>query len=314
MQGVPSITGPPYFANVTQDGRGQFNWSFAGVPMDKVVRLKVLSQKGLTENKAIADQCNAELIPGLEVLPARCATSPWAAMLRYDERAPFVPVTTTTIRSIWDLYQMQMYYLSQAAYARSVGNHALSKGLIRIIEEDRTESSALERDFNKAFNDFVHSLGVVVDRAKATQEFCSLMWTFTIRYIHMLERRIHACCCLHSGTKDIRCLLTPNALVPEGFPYDVAQEAKDTLDMQAWFQTKQSNGIAEQLVDPEGNPRRDVDKPVVHIDHTSIVRVMQESRNDPGVVWRRFVPWRTLWQYMLFQDFLGLKKLKNEKP
>jgi hypothetical protein len=85
MQGS-ALQVPPYFVNATRDGRGQFDWRFAGVPMDKVVRHKVLSQKGLTENAAIAEQCGQDLLPSLEILPARCATSPMIAMLRYDEK------------------------------------------------------------------------------------------------------------------------------------------------------------------------------------------------------------------------------------
>lgn len=85
MQGS-ALQAPPYFVNVTRDGRGQFNWQFAGVPMKKILLHKVLPQKGLTENAAISEQSQSDLRPSLEILPARCATSPMVAMLRYDER------------------------------------------------------------------------------------------------------------------------------------------------------------------------------------------------------------------------------------
>jgi hypothetical protein len=275
-----------------------------------VVLHKVLSQKGLTENEAIADQCAAEMMPSLEILPARCATSPWVAMLRYDERAPFVSVTSTTTRTLWDLYQMQLYYISQAETARSMGNHRLCKQLMATIEHD-PEAQKLELYVKTALDEFLCS---TVGAAKSKlPDFVQFMWNLTIRHIHMLERRIHKCCCLVSGTNEINVLLTPNAMVPENFPYDPKTEAQDSLDMQNWFQTKQSNSIAEQRVTDDGKPIDDP-KIVVHIAHDKIVPTLQESRNNPGVVWRRFVPWRTLWQYMLFLDFWGLKKLQNEAP
>jgi len=154
MQGSRDDRPPPYFVNMTREGRGQFNWQFAGVPQNKIILHKVLSQKGLTENEAIADQCAAEMMPSLEILPARCATSPWVAMLRYDERQPFVSVTSTTTRTLWDLYQMQLYYISQAETARSMGNHRLCKQLMDTIQRD-PEAQKLELYVKTALDEFL---------------------------------------------------------------------------------------------------------------------------------------------------------------
>jgi hypothetical protein len=103
-------------------------------------------------------------------------------------------------------------------------------------------------------------------------------------------------------------------MVPEDFPYDAKTEAQDGIDMKHWFQSKQANGIAEQRVNPEGELIVPEPNVVVHIAHDHIVPTLEKSRSNPDVVWRRFVPWRTLWQYMLFLDFWGMKRLQNESP
>jgi hypothetical protein len=314
MQGS-HLQAPPYFSNVTPDGKGQFNWNFVGVSKDKVWLHKPLVQKGLSDNRVIDDQCTAEVMPSLEVLPARCATSPMLAMLRYDERQPFVPVTTTTLRSIWSLYQMQLYFQAQQEVARQMGNHELYRALKRAIEED-PEVGKLKMYSEQKQNAFYGAPG---DAKSKLPAFVELMWDLTMRHIHMLERRMHACTVLMSkNNKDIRPLFTPNAMVPEDFPYDPAQEAKDSLDMQNWFQTKQSNYIAQETAAAANANAAgggvSVSGKWMFIDHEHIVPALQDHRRDPARVWRSSVPWRTLWQYMLFQDNLGLKNMRNEKP
>jgi hypothetical protein len=312
MQGS-ALQVPPYFVNVTREGRGQFNWQFAGVPMKKILLHKVLPQKGLTENAAIKEQSQSDLRPSLEILPARCATSPMVAMLRYDDRSPFVSVTTTTERSIWDLQQMELFYLSQAVYQRSMGNRKLCDALLKTIQED-PESYKLDAYVSSALDNFLATVAASGDSCKERlPEFVRFMWDLTMRHIHMMEKRIHKCCCLLAGTNDIRLLLTPNAMVPEDFPYDPKTEAEDSINLQKWFQSKQANGIAEQSANAFRDSIKDP-KIVTHIDYEKIVPTLQESRNLSSIFWRRFVPWRTLWQYMLFLDYWGLKKLQNEVP
>ena len=71
--------------------------------------------------------------------------------------------------------------------------------------------------------------------------------------------------------------------------------------MSNWFQTKQSNYVAEQSVDEHHQIRKDY-KMILHIDHAVIMKILERSRNDPTQVWQRCIPYYTLWQYLMFLD------------
>jgi hypothetical protein len=270
--------------------------------------------RALAGNEEISKrEFNDKTLPSLSLIPCRCFPSPLVCMLTHNKEKPWVSRTTTVIQVTWDLYQMVAWFWVMEENYRARGNKKRSNLLRDVLErfKDVTRKQ-WEDDLKRDMENFLRRMAAngVTATSHADARVCmmdfaqNLLWPFSIRLIHDLERCVYDCANIEQPmTRPVQqCLTCPKPVSCATYPLADQQAAKDALQMQNWFQAKQSNVVAQELIDDDYNMRKDKVVPHMHIDHSIIVRILERSRNDPAQVWEQTIPYVTLWQYCMFFD------------
>lgn len=270
---------------IRKDGFCKFIWA-SKEEQDLIKPLCPTAMLGFATDKQITiETLNQQLIPALEVLPMRCWQSPVCAMLKYDAERPFIAATTNTLQSIWNLYQFQVWFMSEMKTFQSKGDTRWQL-LHKVLRENKARAEwypNLVKDLKK-FEEKKQAAGILTanhkDAGVCMKDFAELLMLHTLKLIHILETIIHDCQCIVLKKKDLKIYLTKPEPVPVEFPYvDQKHEANDTIQMSEWFQQKEN------------------------IKKTGIIRgqaintIMTDQRNNDKIVFRRFIPYITLWEY-----------------
>lgn len=264
-----------------------------------------------THKEITQESFNDRLFSGLDLLPCRVNPSPLYCMLTYNKEKPWIPRTTTILQSVWDLYQIYAWFRVMEQNYRISGNKKRAEQLRVLLDQFKDKQRpALIADFDKEMGEFYQKMlsnGIMsmahTDARACMMDFAqNVLWKYSIRLIHDLERLCYACANLETSFQRPveACLTSPNP-VPGNAPLPDKQAATDMLQMQNWFKSKQSNIIAERSVDETYQLRKDYVMKL-HIDHEVITKIMERSRNDPTQVWERTIPYYTLWQYCMLLD------------
>lgn len=275
-----------------------------GVPIgDKIKPLTLEALEAIGKNKEITENAlNGTIMPSLPLLPYPCFVSPWTVLLRpRDPEKPYVNSRTTTLISVWTLYQFLFYY---RAVLHGTADKKKKVALENALNMKQEQDQWFKR-VNDSLNEFYAQMkktGVTNHRHKdATRcmfDFSRMLLQHTLDFIHILERRIHRCVTVlvvGGGEEDIPCYLTRRN---NGFVFTSSaavqteqreqEEAREILHMIQWFSQKQTNA----------------DHKIIRTD--AIFRIMEKSKSDDRCVLERFIPYATLWEYAKFMDTDGI--------
>lgn len=255
---------------------------------------------------------NDKVYPMLSILPCRVFPSPLMCMLTYNKEKPWVSRTTTVLQTVWDLYQVVSWFWVMEENYRVRGNKKRANQLRDVLERfmnvtrkqwEESLKADLEAFHRRMVANDVTSVSHADARACMIDFAQNCMWPYTIRLINDLERCVYDAANLEQPMmRPVQECLTSADPVPRDAPWPDQQASKDALQMQAWFQAKQSNVIAQELIDDDYQLRKDKVVPKCQIDHSVIVDLLKKWRNDPAQVWERCIPYHTLWQYCMFFD------------
>lgn len=282
----------PFIVSEQNKTRGRVRWNDAE-EQRQFPRVNFDAAMALAKNKAISQEViNEQLLPALTVLPGRCYASPLVCMLTFNERVPYVPLVTTTLVVLWQLIQFRLFF--EAKYVGgNKKNIALGKRLLRYTKTDffrwsQKQDADLESYYHEGKRDM--------------NTFATLLWQHTQDLIAVLEELVYDCVCIHFKCKP-RFERSSRAMVPVDYPYDSEkEEAQETLNMQNFFQSKQSYIIADARLDENKKLRADYVDIKPCIQHELVSRVMGVSRDNDTHVYRRYIPYITLQQYAKLLD------------
>lgn len=258
------------------------------------------------------NEFNDKTYPSLSLLPCRIHPSPLMCMIKYNKEKPWVPRTTTVLQTVWDLYQTLAWFWVMEENYRLRGNKKRANSLRDHLERfTNVTRKKWEDDLATEMGAFVRKMAQNnitspshEDARACMMDFAqNVLWVYSTRLIHALEHCVYECVNIEQPMmRPVTRCLTRTDPIPGMTPIADKQAAADALQMAKWFQAKQANVIAQELVDDDYQLRKDKVVPRTHIDHTVIVPILERSRNDPTQVWERCIPYYTLWQYCMFFD------------
>lgn len=275
-------------------------------------KLPFAAMRMLSSHKEISqEEFTSKTLPALSLLPCRVRPSPVYCMLTYNKEKPWVPYTTTVIQTVWNLYQIVGWFWASEEDYRVRGNKKLANALRQVLEDfkekqriqmDEQLAKELETFHRRMVDNGVVAMNHPDARACMMDLAQNVLWPYTIKLVHALERCVYACANLEQPfMRPVEQCLTSSEPITAIHPLPDAQAAKDMLQMSAWFQNKQSYAIGLEAIDEHDKLRKNFVMRL-HIDHDMIAKVMQRWRNDPANVWERSIPYVTLWQYCMFLD------------
>lgn len=298
------------FTVAPQDGkRGRIHWESED-EMKAWPRMPFNAAIALAENKALSTN---QLIPALHVVPVRCYTSPIVSMFTYDPKTPWIPLVKTTLVVIWELMQIRLWFdAKSAALTKSKDKRgvALGKRLQQYLNVDfpaweKKQDTQLDTFFCAMKDQGIHSMKLGKKSQQCMDDFASLMKRQTYALIDILEHLVYDCGVIYAHGAKLRFVASSTSDVPVDYPYaDEKQQAEETVNMQNFFQTKQSYLIAYDRVDQNGK-MKETHTDIIHIDHGAIFKIMNERRGDASQVYQRYIPYYTLWQYAMLLDYRG---------
>lgn len=307
-----------------------------GVAQAKPLAVEVVD--AIAKNVEITQKIlNQTILPSLPVLPFPCFVSPWSILLRpKDPEKPYIPSRTTTLISIWTLYEFLFCYRA----AINATNDVKIKTALTAAVNMKIEQDAWINRVHRFLNEFftrMKQAGITEpqhkDATKCMYDFSSALFDYTMDFIHLLETRVHACACIVAGTDKIPCYKTriDKSFIPRANSEKTL--AQETLFMVQWFSQKQLNATASAVL-AEAEEKRSVDAhkgtpggtfdahkdtlggavgggsgsgdpkdvPIPQIRTNIITQIIEKQRGDPRHVLGEFIPYATLWEYAKFMD------------
>jgi hypothetical protein len=169
------------------------------------------------------------------------------------------------------------------------------------------------------------------DATKCMYDFSSVLFDYTMDFIHLLETRVHACACIVAGNDKIPCYKTrvDKSFIPRANSEKAL--AQETLFMIEWFSQKQLNasalaeaeakrsalaaatgggggaletpkGTSAAIGGGNGGGNGGGAPPIPQIRTNIITQIIERQRGDPRHVLGEFIPYATLWEYAKFMD------------
>jgi hypothetical protein len=282
----------------------QIRWK---VDTTKIILPAYKALEALSANSTLKDELVQKNIPGMSIMPGYCRPSPLMALIWKNDDKPWIPSVTTTWRVIWSLYQVITWYEGHAKYLKTLGKKQQCDIILKECSQLMNQRQKWEHELNKELKSFFkrmkdHGLCDIkhVDATACMNDFSALLWEHTFRWIHALEEL---------AWKTIRAASNNNSDIPLAFSSkdpsilvtDPEKLAFDSLDLKHWFQAKQSNIVGVHATTDLGEIKKDF-TPTFYIHPAHIDFVMLKHRNDPKQVYRRFIPYITLWEYALLLD------------
>ncbi len=147
---------------------------------------------------------------------------------------------------------------------------------------------------------------LMVDMKQVLAEFVSLIESYALQYIHLLEYFIYTCLVApHGGSIPLEACLTPNVFPSLG-DCIVERRMQVVKDMIEFF-THKIETRAKQEAENAANGVQNTDAPPLQklrLDDVADI-IFKEGRNG-AVVYNGYIPLRTIYEYFCFMDCDGM--------
>lgn len=264
-----------------------------------------------------------DFIASLRLLPMVIPISPLLAMIKYTSNRPWAYRWTSSIQLLWELASVRLYIQVEYGTNQLRRGDARKKAFDKVTARYTNKFDKLQQLLDLRLEQHVY-LPMARDNMTTYNDpratlymrmFAKCLYEYTYLLIHLQEVTIYQYMRIASPAdapihkRHVATLLTPHVThAPihamteheheQAAAWDPRQVqngelmATHVVDMQNWFQTKQSWTLTKSLSNTGS-----IHDPATHIDHTRVPGAWQTGPNYRGLV-----PYTILWDYCMLLD------------